>query len=518
MSIINKQESIPPVNPAGARASSWSRVPRSPYTLLITVYVMSRVIYFLLGVRFDARGLPTYLQFIDTELLQHNLLQSLFYLHWQPPGYNLFLGIVLKLFPHTYVAAFHVIHIGFGAAITCCLFYLMRNFGVRTGVALAATAVFIVSPGIVLFENFIMWEYQLMFFLSISAVLLFRFFRYRNPASAIGFLSCLFWLVLLRNQYHYIYFITFFLLLLCFAKHNRRVVLITGSVLLALIMSLFLKNYLLFDKFESSTWLELGLGPLLLHQMSPEERDRLLAKGRLTSMGVQLYPDKHPYGIPVSAFRPYITMPAKTSIPVLDEEFKSSGTVNYNHLAYLEAQKIYAKDIKNILRYCPRAYLRSVVIAWYAYFLPAGDFPFFNMNLPRIHRLERFSDILLCGQFKFSADRKVLRRMYSGSSKYSLVLHTGVFLLIGMPLLFLFGAGYLYRGIRRHTLQLPQAAVLVFLLFNIFYTTTTANFLSSYENNRYRFPVDGFYIILFALALELILRKIKTSRRRVLQV
>ena len=80
---------------------------RSPYTFLLALFAISRTAYYLLGVRFDARGLTVLFQLLDPELLRHNLLQSLFYLHMQPPGYNLFVGVILKLFPHTYVTAFH---------------------------------------------------------------------------------------------------------------------------------------------------------------------------------------------------------------------------------------------------------------------------------------------------------------------------------------------------------------------------------------------------------------------------
>ena len=37
------------------------------------------------------------MQYLDPLLLKSDLLKSLFYLHSQPPIFNLFLGIVLKL-------------------------------------------------------------------------------------------------------------------------------------------------------------------------------------------------------------------------------------------------------------------------------------------------------------------------------------------------------------------------------------------------------------------------------------
>ncbi|MGA2506226.1 MAG: hypothetical protein ABSF80_01955 [Chitinispirillaceae bacterium] len=482
---------------------------RSPYALLMLIFAVSRAIYYLLGVRFDARGIPIYLQFIDTELLRHHLLQSLFYLHWQPPGYNLFLGCVLKFFPHpsAYTAAFHIIHLLFGAALAWCLLYMMRSLGVGVRIALAATSVFIISPGVVLFENFILYEYQMLFLLIVSGGLLFHFFNRRSIASAIGFLVCQFWLVMVRNQYHLVYFAAIFILLLYFTKHNRKLVAWTGSLLLAVVLALYLKNQILFGHFASSTWMEMGMGPLLLHQMTSEERHSLASQGKLSATAADdsLYGSDYRYGIPLSVFRPYVTMPAKTSIPVLDDELKSSGVVNYNNVGYLEAQKLYKKDIAFILRHYPIAYIRSFAIAWFTYFMPPDDFLFFENNLPHVKFIQRFFDVVFFGQFK-QAPGKELRRLYGAGAKFSLIFYTGIFLLIALPALFIFGSWYLYRGIRRRTLTIPQVLLLGFLLFNIAYCTASANLLSSFENNRYRFPVDGFFLVIAVLALDRLLR------------
>jgi hypothetical protein len=93
---------------------------RLPYALLLLVFVASRVLYYLLGVRFDARGVSRFFQVINPELLKHRLLESMYYLHVQPPGFNLYTGGVLKLFPNHYAIAFHALHLIYGAVI-CCL-------------------------------------------------------------------------------------------------------------------------------------------------------------------------------------------------------------------------------------------------------------------------------------------------------------------------------------------------------------------------------------------------------------
>jgi hypothetical protein len=375
---------------------------------------------------------------------------------------------------------------------------------------------FVVSPGVVLFENFILYEYQMMFFLTVSAVLLFHSFAHRSAVSALGFLVCQFWLVMVRNQYHLVYFAVIYVLLLYFTKHNRRLIAGAGSILLAVVLSLYLKNLLLFGQFVSSTWMEMNLAILTSRQLTPEERQLFVSEGKLSRLtGEMEYDSLSPIiGVTVSSFRPYITMPPPTSIPVLDREIKFSGaTANYNHRGYLEAQKVYRKDVNFLLLHYPMAYIRLVTIAWFAYFLPNGDFLFFDSNLPHVHGIERFFDNVFFGQFKH-ASGAALRQLHAQGAGLSLVLYTGVFLLIGLPVLFIFGVWFLYRGIRMCTLDVPQALLLSFLLFNILYCTMTANFLSSYENNRYRFPVDGFFVVLLTLALDQLMRKLIRMRRQ----
>src|SRR5262245_34524103 len=68
---------------------------RRTLLLLVATYGAVHAAYVLLGVRFDLAPLGGSWQFLDVELLRHDLLRSLFCLHSQPPGFNFFLGIVV---------------------------------------------------------------------------------------------------------------------------------------------------------------------------------------------------------------------------------------------------------------------------------------------------------------------------------------------------------------------------------------------------------------------------------------
>ena len=66
-------------------------IPWRLFTLMAAVFVVSRIAYFLAGVRFDITFFEWGWQCLDPELLTNRLLESCYYLHSQPPLFNLFI-------------------------------------------------------------------------------------------------------------------------------------------------------------------------------------------------------------------------------------------------------------------------------------------------------------------------------------------------------------------------------------------------------------------------------------------
>ena len=469
---------------------------RALYALLAMLFAVSRLAYYLLGVRFDARPVLHYYQFLDPELLKHRLLESLFYLHVQPPGWNLYTGAVLKLFPTSYPPVFHAIYLLLGLGICWSIYHLMRMFQVSRWLAFTLAAWFMVSPGVVLFENYLLYEYLVAFLLIAAAVALVHFIHGSRTVWAMSFFAALLGLVLVRNFFHLAYFAAIMAALTFLAQSRRRTVLLCGVLPLLLILGLYSKNWILFRSFSGSTWMGMNMDTITAHQLTGEEARAFVSRGVISPASLL------DVGSPLSLYIPYIQMPPPTGIPVLDDCVTSTGATNFNCLAFRQVQRIYTRDGLTLLRKYPVVYLRSVEAAWFSYFLPAGDFPFFDLNGPKIHAIDRFWNVVFFGQFQEARDRKALRRLAAQGARVSLLLYTGIFLLIGLPALWLWGAYYLVSGVRSKTLDRPAAILLGFLLLNIVYVTAIANFLSSFENNRYRFPLDALYVVLLGVALS----------------
>jgi hypothetical protein len=469
------------------------------------LFALSRLGYYLAGVRFDARPILHYYQFVDPQLLKHRLIESMYYLHVQPLGLNIYTGIALKLFPQSYPIALHIAHLAMGLAICCLIFYLIRVLGVSRWIAFALAAWFTVSPGVVLFENYMLYEYVVSFLLVGAAAALWRYAAGNSLPWLLLFFVLLLALVFFRNFFHLIYVVAILAALVCLSKGRRQHVLLLGALPVLVVLGLYTKNWILFGSFSGSTWLGMNMDTITAHQLNSREARDFVTRGVISPVSLL------DLGSPIALYRPYIRMPARTGIPVLDECVTSTGATNFNCLAFFQVQHAYTRDGITLLRNYPIVYLRSLQAAWFTYFLPAGDFPFFDLNRPRIRALDRFWNVVFFGQFKDASDRKQLRRLAGQGARASLVLHTGVFLMIGLPALWIWGVVYLARGIRRKTLDHPSALLIGFLLFNIAYLTAVANLLSSFENNRYRFPFDAFYVVLLGVALECLRRRYGTA-------
>jgi hypothetical protein len=469
---------------------------RTVYALLAMLFVLSRLGYYLLGVRFDARPVLHYFQFIDPDLLKHRLFESLFYLHIQPPGWNLFVGIILKCFPTAYPRAFQIVYVLLGLGICCLTYHLMRTLGVHRWLAFVLAIWFMISPGVVLFENYLLYEYVVAFLLLMAALALGRWLQDGRSGWAVIFFTTLLVLILVRNFFHLVYFVAILTALTILVPARRRIVLLCAAMPLLAIVGLYAKNFVVFGTFSGSTWMGMNMDTITIHQLSGDEAKVFVSRGVVSPASLL------DLGSPLELYRPYIEMPKWTGIAVLDDCVTSTGATNFNCLPFRQVQQIYTRDGLALLKNYPVVYLRSLETAWFTYFLPAGDFPFFDMNRPRIHTLDRFWNAIFFGQFREADNRKELRRLAAQGARASLVLYTGIFLMIGMPLLWLWGVYYLAMGVRRGNLGRRAAILLGFLLYNIAYVTAVANLLSAFENNRYRFPVDAFYVVLLGVAIS----------------
>ena len=452
-------------------AASW----RLLAMLHAMIFVLFHAVVLSLGLRFEMAPLGMFAHYADPVLLRTRLLESVFYLHVQPPLYNLALGVVLKLFPGHEAPVFHVLFLINGLALYLLVTLLQTRLGVRKSVALLTSTLFVLSPTYLVFEHVLVYTLQCALLLVIAALMLESYVRTRRSAYGWGFFVSLFLLCGIRSMYH----LGFYVLAACavgavMRRDWRRVfwmALIPGLVL----FSFYAKNYVLFDKFSVFSFL--GKSPWIktVGNLPWEERVRLADEGKISKVSLveRFYA--------VEYYPPEIRdIPGYENIPVLRQTTKSTGEVNYNHLSQIAVSDIYMKDALYVIRARPKLFLCTTAWAGLTYFSPMP------LTTPRLQWLVRAYDLLTL-KINTPVSRWVPQL---GASRHVPYLT----LLVGMPLLMVYGC---WIGLRSHSPA--RRATLLFMAFTILYVTALSIIIELAETNRYRFEIDPFLIAFLGL-------------------
>ena len=450
--------------------------------VVVGVFVLSRIGYYIAGVRFDASSLPWFWQFIDPALLKTNLEQSLWHLHSQPPAFNLFLGLALNLFPGQESAVFTVCYLLLGLAFTVTMFLLLRELGVPDTPSAVLTAVYLASPACVLYENWLFYTYPLTVLLLLAALFWQRFARRGRFLDALWLLIAAAVLAMTWSLFHLVWLLGLVLALVLLRRRDWRKVLAAAAVPLLIVTLWYGKNLAQFGQFTGSTWFGINFSKMTNSMLTVPERRALYDSGTISPVSMVppfSNPDKY-YGA--------LPKPTPTGIPVLDQEMKPSSIPNFNNPLYVDVSRQYGRDALAILKAHPPAYLRGLTESYLLYFLPASAYLFLDANAGHIKALDRFASIAFNGRFSYHSDHSI-RLTQPARYYFQGLLNTGWFLILAYILVLILG---LVRLLRR------SGSSFFFLWFNVAWVTSVANAVEVGENNRFRFMTDPLVFVFLA--------------------
>jgi hypothetical protein len=475
--------------------------PGRTFFALAASFAAAHGAYYLLGVRFDDTSLAWYWQYLDPALLKNKLLESVFYLHSQPPLFNLFLGAVLKLSGGGSRYVFHGVYLAAGLALYLSLFWLQLRLGVGRGVAYVASTAFVLSPSFVLYEHWLFYAFPLAALVTLSALLFYEVVAGRRAGAAAAFFACLFLVCGIRHTFHLAYYAVVAAAVVVLCSGARRKVLLAAAAPFAVLFSFYAKNYVLFGEFTASTWTGMNLWQMTSSNLTVGERTSLIAEGKLSE--VSRLP-------PFSALSKYPPAYADTSrfadVEVLSQPYKSTGPGNLNHVAYVGISRAYFKDALHVLKRFPHVYPDGLARSWLSYFRSSTDYEskviFFDGagNLGRITFINGLCDRLLFGKVPSEPFTRLIGNVYfleKGERFY-------LYLLLCLPLLFFYGVksalgkGALGEGERARARRLT----VLYVCFNIFYVAFVVNGFSWAETNRMRFPTDPLYVVLLGVFVQ----------------
>ena len=479
---------------------------------MISTFALSHTIYFLAGVRFDDGPLVNFWQYLDPELLRHDLLESCFYLHSQPPFFNLFLGAVLKLFPQSETAAFQGLYILSGLVLYLSVFRLLRRLGVSRAISLVVSTLFMVSPSFILYEQWLFYTFPLAAILTTSALLFHDTLAGRGRWAAHGFFVSLLLLCGIRSLFHLSYYLLMAGALIIACSNRRKNILLASLIPFLIVLSLYVKNLILFDRFTVSSWMGMNVWAITTRNVPHQARMDMVAEGKLSRIslvkrfsGLGAYPDE------------YIRVDDCEDIEALRQVKKSTGFDNFNHCAYLSISDRYLRDALYGLRHYPNALAAGLSRSWFGYFKSSSDLGASRANQKKIAWVCDLYDHLFYGKIPLDLSKIDGLPVYSNREHYLYL-----FLMIGLPLLVVSALWMaLTTNVADRGLGRGQRILIFYLCFQILYVALVGNLFEVGENNRFRFVTDPLYLILFGLFLQYFmvprlsrfrLRRIKSSR------
>jgi len=432
-----------------------------------------------MGIRFDTETLDYYWQIIDPVLLRDDLWRSLFYLRAQLPGFNLYLGLMMHLFPSHLTAAFHMSYLALGLALGICLFLLLDRLRLSRPLALLIAVVAMISPVTVLYENWLFYEYPLAMLFCVAALFLHRYASRRGPLDGLALFTSLALIALLRVVYHLMWFWMIVAVLAYVLPRYRRRTFLCAAAPGAVLSLIYLKSFILFGLWVpgSDVYGALNLAFLTRFSVPQETLAGMVAKGAVSPILLHdLEDDELVHVVP---------LPPKTGVLILDERLKSTGRINMDSLWMGAVGRQVRQDGVVLLRSHPDVTLETIRGNIQQYFLPPdADFPFVSgpsANRELLLPLLRVFDPIVSGN-------------YPGED-YAFISY------ITIPVLLCFGfwrsARWLRRLVRRPRCNAGDVTI-AFAFGNIAYLTAVVILFDFTDQNRMRFEVFSLFAVLLA--------------------
>lgn len=451
-----------------------------PWWLIVLAFCSSRIYAYAAGLRFDGSEWQYFWHFIDPKLLESSLLESIYYLHSQPPLPNLFMGISLKLFGSALPVVFSLYFLCLGALLSAGTYLLMRRMHVSTWTASILCAIWCASPAMLLFENFLFYTYPVLAMLVASAFCLERYFVCQSRRALVIYFALVTGIVLTRALFHPLWLVCAFSLPLLFAntREHWRSTWVLALVSCTLVGSLMVKNRLEFGTASLSSWRGMNIARTVLDRLPKETRSKWIQEGKLSAWAN------------IGSFRalnqyPGLELAPLSGVALLDQVRKSNQAINLHNRAYIAVSEQLQRDAMWVICTHPRLYLYSFGQSLLDSAQPAHSYRALKKPLAHISGIERLYDIFLSW--------KLGKR------------NVGPWLL-AFPLLVAFGFFCIFRASDKR-----ERALWIFVLGSILWVVLIGALAERSENARFRFLVDPFLLL---LAGRMISDLVKLARKR----
>jgi hypothetical protein len=353
-------------------------------------------------------------------------------------------------------------------------------------VSFGAATLFIFSPEAILFENWPFYTWPVTALVVVTAYFFFRYEKTLQTKYAAAFFLLVTIICLTRSAFHLIYLAGCAILILLIKQPRRRDVQLYAAAAVAVVTLLFLKNFILFGFFGSSSWIGMNLWKIAENDAVSE----LVANNELPAM-VEV-----PIFSPISDYsEEYQVVPEQfADVSSLANEYKANGEVNFNHYGFVRISKVYQDAAVYLITNDIPGYLKRVVKAWGIYSSPAWNYWFLDDNSAEI---KGYIQIFTIAPPRFFIENDVLgiSRLYNFPVS-SLAVIPLALMVIMAELLLQLRTLYLTKNFQQFNFSF------LFLVMTIFFLALVGNSIETGENNRFRVLTDPLLVIAAVLSVR----------------
>jgi hypothetical protein len=461
---------------------------------VLGAFVVSRVAAAAAGVRFDDQWIPKAWQFIDPSLLEDQLLESVALSHTQPPLFNLTLGLVQELSPLSTAVSLQLLFLVAGVALALSVLYVARAIGCRRTTAIVVSIVVVCSPSALLYENWFFYTYPTTVLVTGAAACLAAWVRHGRPIWFVALCLAAGAAALTQALFHPLWFAaTVGLAWLARPPVSGRALAIGVAAFVAVLLAaVIVKNQALVGVPATSSWAGMNLFRVTVEQLPADERAELIAEGRLSAASqVPSFSDYQAYEDVMPPCEP------SRDEPVLSEQVKSTGFVNFNYECFGPVFRQAQRDALEAVRADPAAAARAQIASWQLSFMPSQDYQYLAPNRPAIEPFDDLyrSTVLLTVPTPALVDLPTdLGGTYVDGNPFSLTILVALVVVVAMAVR---AAGRWRRGGAD-----PAIVTLVYIGVTTLYVFVAGNGLEIGENNRFRYAVEPLMLVVLALAIE----------------
>ena len=454
--------------------------------LIITVvFFVSRMLVWGLGLHLNPWPLYAYWQYLDLSSLKYHLLRGVWFDHAQPPAFNLFLGIVLKIGGEQSTLLFAAILKMISLANGLLIFFILRKLPVAPYFPLITALVYLISPATLIFENELFYTTTISFLLLVSVYFLIRFSLSEKGGNAFGIFCPLTLLCLTRSVYHITWLVILSVSLLIYFRRNRSLykLILSSLISIGLVGGWYVKNKFIFGKFTSSTWVGMNMARNVFHDNEVRDSSLIEAYAPFSRIGV---------------YRKFLDPAFEDSYKGLNDadllmEMKNDSFINENEVSYIMVSDLYQKASIQYIRTHPGAYVQNVFQSAILYFTPATVY---SLAVEQSKKIEPY-DILFSLNGTHFAKNKQQRRIWLTLSAFpKLLLYVFVFFIL----------------IRYYIRSRSIPPWNLFIMLTIGFVFGVGSFFEHYENMRFRFETEPLFLILAAQVFNMLYAAFQSRR------